>query len=540
MIGKPQPVFRWISALTVLGLVAGVPAVGQAQPRPEPETKPAPPEEPEDKDRPSPDPDAPDATPAPAPARPTKKVPPILFDPADPRIDEEMIEAITEAEGEELTRDIVAEVLAPRPDGLQPNDVADKAMKTSPSVASADAQVAEASARLDQAFAAYFPRVSVGASYTRLSRVEMPDFSELLPSAPTGGPGFEFPQVLDQVAFNVGLEVPISDYILRLTQGYAAASDSVESRELAAEAERIKIRAQAKAAYFNWIRAQGRAVVSGMGVALSRRHLQDAELSFAAGVIAGADVARLKATVAQSRHLLNTALALERVVAMQLRRIMHVPLDTKLAIGVDVMADPPPKQKRTLPALIALADKHRLDLRALEKQRDTFENLEDTTKAGYAPRLSAFANGLYARPNPRVFPAQERFDFTWEAGVRLTWTINDTFQTLGAVAEAEAKTAQVEEQLRALEDGVIVAVTQSYSDLDISRSAIEAAKTREEAAKKSLDARRKLFRGGRATATDIIDAERELIEARLQRVDAHVDLLVARANLEQAVGTELF
>ena len=62
---------------------------------------------------------------------------------------------------------------------------------------------------------------------------------------------------------------------------------------------------------------------------------------------------------------------------------------------------------------------------------------------------------------------------------------------------------------------------------------------REKAAKKSLDARRKLFRGGQATATEIIDAEAELIEARLQRVDAHVDVLISQAALEQAVGTRL-
>ena len=538
MIGQPQPSNRWISALyilTTLGIVQLVnPASAPAQPNPEPPVEPK--DEPvgpeADPDAPAPQPDVLPPTSRP----PGKGGPPILFDPSDPRIDEEMLQAITEAEGGDLTRDVLAEVLAPQPNGLTQEQVANKAITSSPSVAMSKAQILEASARVDQAFAAYFPRVTLGASYTRVNRV---DLSLDIPGAPSTG-GSAFPQALNQWALTAGLEVPISDYIFRLTQAYAAASTNVESKELETEAKRIQIRAEARAAYFNWIRTQGRAVVSGMAVALSRRHLQDAEVSFAAGTIAGADVARLESQVAQSRHLLNSSLALERVIAMQLRRLMHVPIDSPLTIGVDVMADPPPKQKRPLPDLIALAESKRLDIQALRRAKETFESLESTTRAGYAPRLSAFANGLYANPNPRVFTAGAEWNFTWELGARLTWTINDTFQTIGAVSEAEAKTAQVAEQIRALEDSVVLAVTQAYYDIETARSAISAADKREEAASKSLDARRKLFRGGRATATEIVDAEAELIEARLQRVDAHVDLLVARANLEAAVGTRLY
>ncbi|MCA9618879.1 MAG: TolC family protein [Myxococcales bacterium] len=478
---------------------------------------------------PSPEPEGKQPRPKPAPG---KGLP--GFDPRDPQIDEAMLQAIIDAEGDDLTRDVLTEVLAPVPEGLQPEQVANRAIDTSPSVAVSQAQIREASARLDQAFAAYFPRATLSASYTRVSNVNN---VISIPGSP--GPGITVPVQLNWWALSAGLEVPISDYLLRLTQAYAAASADVESRELERDAKKIQARAEAKAAYYNWVRTQGRAVVTGMAVALSKRHLGDAQASFAAGVISGADVARLESQVAQSRHLLATAMAMERVLAMQLRQVMHVELDTPLTIGSDVMAAPPERQKRTLPQLIDLARQHRLDLKALKQSKKTLENLESTTRAGYYPRLAGFADALYANPNQRFFTQDNTFHLTWDVGLRLTWTVNDTFQTLGAVAEAEAKTAQVGEQLKALEDGVVVAVTKSYYDIETARSAIAAADMREKAAKKSLDARRKLFRGGQATATEIIDAEAELIEARLQRVDAHVDVLISQAALEQAVGTRL-
>ncbi len=46
----------------------------------------------------------------------------------------------------------------------------------------------------------------------------------------------------------------------------------------------------------------------------------------------------------------------------------------------------------------------------------------------------------------------------------------------------------------------------------------------------------KLLRGGKATATDIVDADSVLTQARLQRVNAHIDAHVAYAKLDHAVG----
>ncbi|MEM1032300.1 MAG: TolC family protein, partial [Myxococcota bacterium] len=161
------------------------------------------------------------------------------------------------------------------------------------------------------------------------------------------------------------------------------------------------------------------------------------------------------------------------------------------------------------------------------------------TEAGFYPLLNAFANGLYANPNPRIFPQSKRFDFTLELVVRLTWTINDTFSTFGAAAEAESKVDAARAQRGQLEDGIRIEVTQSFYDMKTARSAIDAAKQRERSARTNLVIRRLQFRAGDATATDLIDAEAQLIESILQRIDAHVDYLVAETRLEFAAGGPL-
>ena len=456
----------------------------------------------------------------------------------DPVIDEEALAEITQTEGGELTRDIVAEVLAPQPGGLTPDQVVARAQKTSPTVAIARAELRAAAARVDQAFAAYFPTATLVASYTRVSEVPT-DFDLGIPLPPGQSPP-SFPVVLNHWSLVASLDVPISDYLLRLTQAYAAVSDDVDARGLEVEARKLQVAAEAKVAYFNWIRARGRGVVSGLAVALTHQHLGDARLSLSAGLISEADLARLESQLAQARSVMISSLAFEKVAAEQLRRTMHAERKERMTIGIDVLADPPPKQPRLLGELQSLARQHRLDIQALQKTKSALEEAASAQRGSYYPRIGAFANAIYANPNQRIFPQDNRWDFTWDVGVRLTWTINDTFSTIGAAAEADARAAIVVEQLRSLEDGISVAVTKAYYDIETARAALAAAKTRETSSTTSLRVRRQLFRGGDATATEIVDAESDLIQARLQRVDAAVNLLVARAQLELAVGTKLF
>jgi outer membrane protein TolC len=430
--------------------------------------------------------------------------------------------------------DPLADALASVPGGLKPEQVAARASTSSRQVAVRRAELRAAAARLDQAIAAYFPRVTAGASYTRMSEVEN--------QIDVGIPGVvvpTFPVIVNSYQLTASLEVPLSDYVLKLTQGYAAASLDAEAKDLAVRAERLQIEAEAKIAYYTWIRAHGRAAVAALATVQSERHLVDAKATFEAGLISQADVLRLEAQVAQARHLGNAARAFIAVSEEQLRTIMHLKPGAKLLVGVDVLVEPPPPDTRGVEAHQKMALESRLDRKSLAKSKEALEEATSVARANYYPRIAGFAEAMYANPNPRIFPQENKWDFTWQAGVRLTWTINDTFATIGAAREVEAQGESVKAQLGALEDGIRVSVAQAYHDVATARSAIEAAATRERAADAALEARRRLFLGGRATATDMVDAEAELTEARLQRVDAHVDWLIAWARLELAVGKRL-
>jgi outer membrane protein TolC len=435
-------------------------------------------------------------------------------------------------EGGELTNDYVAEAMKPSPGGLTPGRVAKRAAKVNPTVKVRRAELRSAAARVDRAYAAYFPTLTLGASYTRISPVENSlDLGITLPEGVDTG----FEVIENQYALSANLDVPLSDYLLRLTQAYSAASLDVESKELAVKAQELQARADAKIAYFNWVRARGQAAVTSLSVELAERHLKDAQLLLEVGLASRADIKRLEAQRASARHLHRSAQNFEKIAAEQLRTLLDWPEGKPLAVGIDVLAEPPPLRS-TLPQLQDLALRKRLDRQALQRAASSLEDVESATRAGHYPRISAFGEALYANPNPRIFPQAEQWDFTWSVGFRFTWVVNDTFSTIGAAHEVEGQRQAVEAQLAALEDGIRVSVASAYYELQNAYSAIETAKEREAASTVALEDRRKLYRAGNATTTDIVDVERDLTDARLQRVDAHVDWLVAKAKLELAVG----
>jgi len=422
--------------------------------------------------------------------------------------------------------------------GWDPERVADRAVRTSPGVRLSYAELEAAAAGVDQALVAFFPVLSTSFGYTRLSEVE--NVSTFDPGIPGIDPiAMEFPVHLDNWLWKTQIAVPISDYLLRLTQAYASASKTEKARGLEARAKELQVAADAKVAFFNWARALGQAAVAELAVEQARAHLGDARKTLEVGLISRADLLRLEAQVAQAEHLARAAGAFRAAAEELLRTVLHLSPDAQLGLGIDVMQEPAPDAQPPLAALQRTALAQRLELRAMDAAQQSLAEAEALSRASYYPRLDGFFGTDYARPNSRVFLEEEAsWELTWQAGLSVSWTVNETFSTLGKEAEIEAQQQALAAQQAELRDGIKLAVTQAYYDVVRARSAILATRPRERAAAESLRVRRDLLRVGKATATDMVDAETELTQARLQRVDAHVDFLIAQARLEHATGSK--
>lgn len=458
------------------------------------------------------------------------------------------------------------EALAPQPGGLRAADVARRAEMSSPEVRAKQQAVAAAAAKVDQAALLFIPQVKLLARYVRLSDVDSANLSEggsllgtdLPPGQPVPivcpfGPGstpdqcyvraqgvaLSFPVVLNMWTLQGTLNIPLSDYVLRLSQNHASASKSKRAAESQEKASRIKAQLDAKLAYYNWIRAQGGLLVAEAGLTTANAHLKDVRVAFQVGSASRADVLAVESQVASTEMLVENSKNMTSLTEEQLRVMMHDPETARYRIGDDIDAPVSAEPVATnLRNLYAEALRQRLERRVIE---DTVSSLRETRKvlsAGNYPRLDAFGNLYHSNPNTRVFPQEEKWSTTWDVGVQLSWTMNDTFTTGAQVQELDAKILEIEAQRAQLDDGIRLQVTQAYNALRQAQVGKDTTERQLVAAEESYRVRRELFRAGRATSSELTDAETALIKAGFDALNARIDLRVARENLDHALGRD--
>lgn len=135
--------------------------------------------------------------------------------------------------------------------------------------------------------------------------------------------------------------------------------------------------------------------------------------------------------------------------------------------------------------------------------------------------------------------AMKNFDFpTYSVGVTLTIPI------MNRAAQAENTTAllrqrQAETRLRQLQNTVVVEVRNAQIALEQSRARVEAAVKSRELQEQTLDAEQKKYQLGASTIFFVIQAQRDLAQARSTEVRALTDLVKAKVEFERALGRTL-
>jgi outer membrane protein TolC len=422
--------------------------------------------------------------------------------------------------------------LAPSPGGLTSDEAASHAETTSYDAGQRRQELAAAEARLYQALVAYYPRLGLTASYTRLS--------PLTQTFPVGnGPPEVIPSTLDVYSLQAALTVPLSDYILRLSQSYAAASRNRRASVLNEQAARLNAAFDGRNTYYSWVRAKAQVFVSQRALDQTRAHLEDARHAFEVGTASKADVLQVEAQVASSELVVEQAKNASALAEAQLRTIMHERPARPFDIGEDIRVDLPPMQGiDDMAALQGEAFDRRLEVRALDETVWSLREQAKTSRGAYYPKIDAFGDAYYSNPNSRIFIPDGNFHATWDVGVRLSWTPNDAFSGKGAAAETEARAAQTELQKAALRDSIGLEVVQAVQGVKEAEFATQSNKRELASAEESYRVRRELFRNGRATSVELTDAELELTRASLSLVNTEANLRLARARLQHVLGRD--
>ncbi len=443
------------------------------------------------------------------------------------------------------------ELLEVHAGGLTAEQVGERAAATSYNAKANEEALRGATARVDEAWAAFLPRLSGIGKYTRLSPLTPPDLGNIVvegapnPNAPAGSLAalglqsvpLSFPVVLNNWLFQATLTVPISDYLARTNQNYTAATRSQEAARWDVLSARASSASNGKIAYYNWLGARAGVVVAVLTLDDQKTHYRDAQNQFAVGNASKADVLRAETNVASAELALDRAKNLSDLTEEQLRVAIHAPEGESLVPAEDLEGAVPPVQGNvkewTREALT-----NRAEIRSANANAESARELVSYTKGGNYPNLSAFADGILANPNQRLFPQTNTWFGSWDLGAQVTWSPNDTVTTGGAVKDAESKVSQIVANRQVVKDNIDVEVVQSWQAVQEADFSLETSARELASAQEAYRVARELFTNGRGTSTTLTDAERDLTNARFDLLNAKVAARIGRVKLEHALGRD--
>lgn len=413
--------------------------------------------------------------------------------------------------------------------GLTAAQAAARARRVSPAVAARREEVAIAASELSSTRLEFLPRTTLSARYTRLSPTGDTAIDGLPVMVSLPGP------LEDQWWFGVQAAVPLSDYALRYRHAVSARRHAANAAGHLGEVERRRAAAGARRAYYEWARARLAIIVAEKSLAQAVEHRVMAERRLAASTVTRADLLLAEARVAQSEQLVVRARAGAGVAEKQLRIAIGEPDGgRRLAIGEDVLAELPPVA--TGDALVAGALGARPELGALGENLDAIAGQDRLERAGLLPRLDLVGNFAYADPHPRAFPQEDEFSSAWDVSAVLSWSLDGAARARQARAGLAARRRQVDAERRQVIDGVALEVTAAAARVTEAEHAITAGKRALAAAEEAYRVRQRLYEVGSASSTELGDAETEVTRARFGLIDAHIDLRIARVELDLAAG----
>jgi OMF family outer membrane factor len=415
---------------------------------------------------------------------------------------------------------------------LRLEDAVAIALERSPQLELARLTAERAEATVLQAQAGLFPTVSLTTSYTYNQSATSKITAALLAQSSAGGLGSAVAQV-ETAPFNTQISVDWTIFSSgQVGSRIEAASESLRSARLGLERTRQDLLQSIVTAYYNLQTADGNVEIGEASVRSGEASLKDAQAQEKAGV--GTRFAALQAQV-QLANARQTLLSYQnqRIVAQRdLARLLNFPTPTDVTA-----ADPIEKGngwQASLEESILLAYRNRVELEQYLAQERSARATEAAYYAATAPQLSVFLSG---QTYDNLLDTVRGIYSGYSAGAQIQWQIFDGGAAAAQAAQsvADAKTARI--NYIDTRNSIRYAVENAYASMLTASLQIDTATEAASEAEESLRLARLRFQAGVGTQLEVINADRDLAQARINRLTAVIDYNKALISLHRATGT---
>jgi len=391
------------------------------------------------------------------------------------------------------------------------------ALETHPEMNIAQAQLGEASEKYKEINANYFPKFSIGTSYSRLGDVPQSKVKYLGQSYND----YQTSLYLKQLIYDGGKT--------RRLKEWARKSIAVETENL--HDTKLDLIYSVTKTYYNLILADNMVKVKQEAVRQIEAHVNVANAMFTSGKAPKLDVLRAEVQLANVQQELSKDQNALQVASAQLNDIVGRKIDAQIAIDIQIefeksVASP----KADLQSYINAAFESNPQWRRIKESIAATEAKIKAEKSAYWPDISFKADYGYEWGD---WPPEENI---WNLGMAISIPLWDGGITGARVNQAKATLERLEATEKLLAKQIALQVQKAYLSLREAEGRISTTEKSVEQAKESLRIAEGSYNLGTGISSDVIDVQVALTQSQTNYIQALIDVQLAKADLERAIG----
>lgn len=302
--------------------------------------------------------------------------------------------------------------------------------------------------------------------------------------------------------------------------------------------------AEAEIAYWRYLLALRTIEIVERSLEVERKQAAEIEERIEVGVLAETEVSAIRAEVALREQALIDARSELRARRLELARVMDYPFDAGseleiVPVSLPGLGDAPAFEDEASRVSLALLARPDLAESRTRLEQDRLETVR--TRNGLLPRLDAFvafAKTGYAETFRESFLALDESAYDFSVGVSFSQSIGRD-EARGLYEASLATRQQAALAVRNLEQLVELEVRLALNDARRAREQIGASATTRRLQRETVDAELQRFEAGASTALLVAQAQRDLLAAEINEVEALVGFRIALVRLYLAEGSLL-
>jgi outer membrane protein len=410
------------------------------------------------------------------------------------------------------------------------------ALERSLSALSADEEVRAKEFEERSAKAEFYPKLSTSYTYTRLDGDTVNDAKTTTyfynPSTGTHIPREISALERNNYEWNVTATQPLFTG-WRLTISRDLASLGVDIAKIQKETTIQDLVVEVKTAYFGILKAAKLQTVAKQAVEQLEAQLRVSQAFYDEGIIAKNDLLQTEVRMAQARQDLISATNGLELAKSRFNTLLRRGINEEVNIK-DILDYSPVRLH--LNEALQKAQLNRTEIQEVSLNVVSAEKGVRLSKSSYYPSVSLTGN--YQRETDDVLlgsdPGEDADN--WTITLQGQWTFWEWGKKRHDVAAARAGLAKARYLLNEIKDNIQLEVKDAYLSLREAEKNIQVAKTAVVQAEENFRMNEERYKQQVATATDVLDAQTLLTQARTNYFNALSEHNIAWARLERAMG----